>query len=359
VSEYQDIGALVYDVNFGGNDTVVFAWQQTANSTAHQFFHLDSNSGTIWVAQSLAGQGGKHFSVCIDVYFRYGDKTDHQEALQISIFITKAVVCNPSILNITITDNISVGTTLAPLQCEVLDNSSVPLKYSIASDHLWRKYFRMEDLINSSYSTLIINSSLMASPPPGSKIQLDILVTSIGTSFQFNNTMQVYITIRHQGSIISCSNTTVAIHSPAELGLPLHHLCKLNHGFANVSAHILLDAGLPFWLSNDILRLHPNATMKDRAYLVSLNVTAIYGNITSWSVSFITVAVAGLSLLSPHLHPSNAFVTVNENTAPPILVQLLQAVNFPTGGISFDLRSRKNPTAGSKHISIHNSSPVV
>jgi hypothetical protein len=223
VSEYQDIGALVYDVNFGGNDTVVFAWQQTANSTAHQFFHLDSNSGTIWVAQSLAGQGGKHFSVCIDVYFRYGDKTDHQEALQISIFITKAVVCNPSILNITITDNISVGTTLAPLQCEVLDNSSVPLKYSIASDHLWRKYFRMEDLINSSYSTLIINSSLMASPPPGSKIQLDILVTSIGTSFQFNNTMQVYITIRHQGSIISCSNTTVAIHSPAELGLPLHH----------------------------------------------------------------------------------------------------------------------------------------
>ena len=347
VSEYKKTGAVVYDVDLGVNETVVFAWQQTANDTAHQLFRVNSSSGAISVARSLAGQGGKQFVANIGVYYWYGEEIDHLEAVQILIFITKAVVCSPSILNITVRDNVSVGTRLVPLQCEVVDNRSIPLMYSIVSDPFWRHYFNTEDLGNSSHSILIVNSSLMTSPH-GSKIELDILVTAIGASFQFNNTVRVLITVTSESSIITCINTTVAINSPAELQVPLHRLCRSTAkvGFANVTVHILLDAGLPFWLSNGILRLHPNATMKDRLYLVALNVTAVHGNVTFWSISFVTVTVIVPPPLSPHLQPSSAVVYVNENTAPPILVHSLEAVNFPSSDISFYLRSKKNPTAG-------------
>lgn len=348
--EYTPTGAPIYVADAQVNRTVVFVWTQPTDNTVHYLFHLNNGSGVISVAQPLAGYGGNQYVVSIDIYYWDRDQLSWLTAVQVSVFVTKVIVCSPNVLNVTVTNDVLVGTRLASFHCAVADNTSVPLIYSVVKDSVWKGHFSIVDIPNSSQSNLIVNSSLMTShSPEDSHIELEILVTVFGASSQLNDTVKVHLTVTTETKVtpalIACTNATVTITRAAELYQPLEHLCSLatNLSFADVTVQILLDSGLPLEVSNGVVRMRSNISVMQGSYLLSLNVTVALHNVSSWSVSFVTIDILPPQL--PRLQPERAVAFLNEETVPPSLIQIFQASNFPSGGVEFYLINKKDPTS--------------
>eukprot|EP00118_Oscarella_pearsei_P009662 m.56364 g.56364 ORF g.56364 m.56364 type:complete len:990 (+) comp34590_c0_seq1:57-3026(+) len=211
VQEQASVGSTVYAINSplptspSTNETSEYEYTWSDTNSTPVYFSLQTHSGVISLAKSVAGLAERHFLLSVNIYVTATATESRRlvSVFQVEITVSKAVVCPRTNTSATVDAQATLGAAVLIIQC--IKSFNLTLDCAIDVGSTLGGYFAAKRRDSGCF--LYVNQSV--SRLVGRRLTGSLVVTLDGNySSEVNETVQISVTVEGP-PLVTCRNATI------------------------------------------------------------------------------------------------------------------------------------------------------